>query len=174
MEGSTCKKYMLITVESRLFDLRLSDIPYYLTLRGQTTFLFYCTVLVYFCRLHCMYMYCKCIYCTSTPVVQWLYSPLDPRFAGSIPAGVDGFFQSIKILSMTSFRREVKLWVLYRKFMARKRTSTTRLVQWLACLTAIQEVPGSIPGYTLEIFLDIQCLERGPPSLMRTIGQLLD
>ena len=29
----------------------------------------------------------------SSPVVQWLsYSPLDPRFAGSIPAGVDGFF----------------------------------------------------------------------------------
>ena len=45
----------------------------------------------------------------STPVVQWLsYSPLDPSFAGSIPAGVDGFFQSEKILSMTSFGREVK------------------------------------------------------------------
>ena len=42
----------------------------------------------------------------STPVVQWLsYSPLDPRFAGSIPAGVDGFFQSIKILSMSFFGR---------------------------------------------------------------------
>ena len=28
----------------------------------------------------------------STPVVQWLsYSPLDPKFAGSIPARVDGF-----------------------------------------------------------------------------------
>ena len=26
-------------------------------------------------------------------------------------------------------------------------------VQWLARLTANQEVPGSIPGYTLEIFL---------------------
>ena len=26
-------------------------------------------------------------------MVQWLsYSPPDPRFAGSIPAGVDGFF----------------------------------------------------------------------------------
>ena len=43
-----------------------------------------------------------------TTVVQWLsYSPLDPRFAGSIPAGVDGFFQSVKILSMTSFGREL-------------------------------------------------------------------
>ena len=32
---------------------------------------------------------------------------------------------------------------------------TTCLVCWLARLTAIQEVPGSIPGYTLEIFLEV-------------------
>ena len=33
----------------------------------------------------------------STPVVQWLsYSPLDPRFAGSIPARVDGYFSERK------------------------------------------------------------------------------
>ena len=33
----------------------------------------------------------------SAPVVQWLsYSPLDPRFAGSIPAGVGGFFSELK------------------------------------------------------------------------------
>ena len=44
------------------------------------------------------------------------YSHLDPRFAGSIPAGVDGFFQSVKILSMTSFGSEVKPWVPYRRF----------------------------------------------------------
>ena len=50
---------------------------------------------------------------------------------------------------------------------------TTCLVQ-LARLTAVQEVPGSILGYTLEIFLDVQGLERGPPSLVRTTGQLLD
>ena len=31
----------------------------------------------------------------STPVVQWL-SPLNPRFAVSIPAGVDGFFSERK------------------------------------------------------------------------------
>ena len=31
----------------------------------------------------------------STSVVQWLsYSPLDPRFAGWIPAGVDGFLRA--------------------------------------------------------------------------------
>ena len=48
---------------------------------------------------------------SSTPVVQWLsYSTLDPRFTGSIPARVDGLFQSIKILSMTSFGREVSRW----------------------------------------------------------------
>ena len=27
--------------------------------------------------------------------------------------------------------------------------------QWLARLIAIQEVPGSIPGYTLEMFLEV-------------------
>ena len=43
-------------------------------------------------------------------------------------------------------------------------------VQWLARLTAVQEIPSSIPGYTLEIFLEVW----GPPSLVRTIGQLLD
>ena len=31
--------------------------------------------------------------------------------AGSIPAGVDEFFQSVQILNMTSFGREVKPWV---------------------------------------------------------------
>ena len=59
------------------------------------------------------------------PVVQWLsYSPLDPRFVGSIPAGVDGFFQSVEILSMTSFGKEVKPWVPCCKFTAHKRTSS--------------------------------------------------
>ena len=48
----------------------------------------------------------------------------DPRFADSIPAGVDGFFQSVKILSMTSFGREVKPWIPCRRFTARKRTSS--------------------------------------------------
>ena len=33
----------------------------------------------------------------SSPVVQWLsHSPLDPRFAGSIPAGVDAFLSERK------------------------------------------------------------------------------
>ena len=36
-----------------------------------------------------------------------------------------------------------------------RKLMTTCLVWWLARLTAIQEVPGLIPGYTLEIFLEI-------------------
>ena len=31
-------------------------------------------------------------------------------------------------------------------------------------------LPGSIPGYTLEIFLEVYDLERGPTSLVRPIG----
>ena len=62
--------------------------------------------------------------CKLTPVVPWLsYSPLDPRFAGSNLAGVDGFFHSVKILSMTSSGREVKPLVPCRRFTASKRTS---------------------------------------------------
>ena len=60
----------------------------------------------------------------STPVVTWLsYSPLDPMFAGSDSAGDVEFFQSVKILSMSSFGREGKPWVPCRSFTARKRTS---------------------------------------------------
>ena len=47
---------------------------------------------------------------------------------------------------------------------------TACLVWWLPFLTVIQEVPGSIPGYTLEIFLGVYGLERGPPGLVTTIG----
>ena len=52
------------------------------------------------------------------------YSPLEPRFMESNAAGVDGFFQSIKILSMTSFRRDVKSWAPCRRFTVCKRTSS--------------------------------------------------
>ena len=45
-------------------------------------------------------------------------------------------------------------------------------VTWRAA--HVQELPGSIPGYTLEILLEVQGLERGSHSLVRTIGQLLD
>ena len=62
---------------------------------------------------------------TSTPVVPWFsYSPLDPRFADSNPAGVDGFSQSVKIVSMPSFGRKVQPWVPCRRFTGRKRTSS--------------------------------------------------
>jgi hypothetical protein len=49
-------------------------------------------------------------------------SPLDPRFAGSIPAEVDGFLRVLKIRSKTSFGGEVKPSVPCRRFMACKRT----------------------------------------------------
>ena len=45
-------------------------------------------------------------------------------FAGSNPARVGGFFQSLKILRMTSFGREVKPLVPCRRFTARKRISS--------------------------------------------------
>ena len=65
-----------------------------------------------------------CVCSRSRWSVQWLsYSPLDPRFVDSIPAGVDAFFQSVKILSMTSFGRDVKPWVPCRRITTRKRTS---------------------------------------------------
>ena len=48
-------------------------------------------------------------------------------------------------------------------------TSTVRLLRHLI-VNMIQEVPGSIPGYTLEFFLEVWGLERGPPSLVRPIG----
>ena len=64
----------------------------------------------------------------STPVVPWLsYSQLEPRFAGSNPARVAGFFQSVKILSMTSFGGEVKPWVPCRRCTACKWTSSRNL-----------------------------------------------
>ena len=67
-------------------------------------------------------------YSSRPPVVPWLsYSPLDPRFAGSKPAGVDGFFQSVKILRMTSFGREVKPWVPCRRFTTRKKNLKRKL-----------------------------------------------
>ena len=71
----------------------------------------------------------------STPVVHWLsYPPLDSRVEGSIPVWVDGFFQSVKILSMTSFGREVKLWVPCRRFTASKRTSSGNYSLWAKCV----------------------------------------
>ena len=61
----------------------------------------------------------------STPVVSWLsYSPLDPRIAGSNPAGVDEFFSESKNLEYDFLRKRVKSWVPRRKFRVRIRTSS--------------------------------------------------
>ena len=48
----------------------------------------------------------------------------DPRFAGSNPAGVDGFFSEHKNSEYDFFGREVKPWVLCHRFTALKRTSS--------------------------------------------------
>ena len=50
---------------------------------------------------------------------------------------------------------------------------TTSLVQWLACLTTDHEVTGSIPGISTNFKCGLG-QGRGPPSLVSTIGQLLD
>ena len=50
---------------------------------------------------------------------------------------------------------------------------TTSLVQWLACLTTDHEVAGSFLGTSTNFKCGLG-LEWGPPSLVRTIGQLLD
>ena len=44
---------------------------------------------------------------------------------------------------------------------------------WLACLTTDHGVAGSIPGTSTNFKCGLG-LERGPPSLVRTIGWLLD
>ena len=50
------------------------------------------------------------------------YWPLVPKFAGSNPAEVIGFFRAKKILSTPSFGREVKPFVPCRRFAACKRS----------------------------------------------------
>ena len=45
----------------------------------------------------------------------------------SVVREFDGFFQSVNILSITAFGREVKPWVPCRRFTARKRTSEQNL-----------------------------------------------
>ena len=45
--------------------------------------------------------------------------PLDPRFAGSNPTEVDGFFQDVKILSTRPLGGTLKLGVPSLKFQAR-------------------------------------------------------
>ena len=63
-------------------------------------------------------------YCQWTPVVPWFsYSPLDPSFAGSNPAGVDGFLRA-KNPACGSLRKRSQALVPCRIFTPRKRTSS--------------------------------------------------
>ena len=67
----------------------------------------------------------------STPVVPWLsYLLRGPRFMGSNPAGVDGFFSKPKNREYDFLWKEVKPWVLWRRFTARKRTSSRNKSLW--------------------------------------------
>ena len=50
---------------------------------------------------------------------------------------------------------------------------TAPLVYWLPCLSTDHEVAGSIPGASTNFKCRLG-LERGPPSLVKTIEQLLD
>ena len=47
--------------------------------------------------------------------------------------------------------------------------STASLVKWLACKTTDRDVADSIPGISTNIKCGL-ILERGPPTLVRTIG----
>ena len=47
------------------------------------------------------------------------------------------------------------------------------MVQWLACLTATQEVLGSIPGYTLEIFLEDRFWNGLNPASWEQLGTVV-
>ena len=64
----------------------------------------------------------------SAPVVQWLsYLRLDPRFAGSIPAGVDGFFSERKNPEYDFFRKGSKAMVPVKKPQGEIRASEQNL-----------------------------------------------
>ena len=85
---------------------------------------------------------CRPIYCSKLCIMKgWVekdipqnvrkatgsyrtYSPLEELQPGFKPDRADGFFQSVKIPSMTSFGRKVKPWVPYRRFTVCKRTSS--------------------------------------------------
>ena len=50
---------------------------------------------------------------------------------------------------------------------------TAPSVQWLSSIINIQEVPGTISGHTLEIFMIVQSMEWSTLSFVRIIEQLL-
>ena len=87
------------------------------------------------------------------PHRQCLDKAMSPE--GVKPSWVDEFFQSVKILSMTSFRREVKPWVPCRRFTACKRTSSTAVEQVVACALVTQRARVRSPvrtGFLGEVF----------------------
>jgi hypothetical protein len=85
----------------------------------------------------------------KSPLVdQWLVcSPLDPRFAGSIPTEVDGFLRVIKIRSTPSFGGEVNPSVPCRRFTACKRTlrAWIKMLRKPNCLHFSPKSPDCLP-----------------------------
>ena len=65
------------------------------------------------------------------------------------------------------------LYMYHKNKLSTELIQNTSLVQWPACLTTDHGVTGSIPGTSTNFKYGFG-LERGPPSLVRTIGQLLD
>ena len=67
----------------------------------------------------------------------------------------------------------LKSRVIYFFYSLLFRDASTSLAYWLARLTALQEVLGSISSYTLEIFLDVLCLGRVHPASWGQLGSYL-
>ena len=74
------------------------------------------------CDVHYTIMY--------TQSLHAIYALLAAGRVGKPRPGSMDFFQSVKILTMTSFGREVKPWVPCRRFTARKRTSSRNYSLW--------------------------------------------
>jgi hypothetical protein len=60
----------------------------------------------------------------------------------------------------------IEYWISQEKLVYLNPTTTASVVYWLALKTTNTEVPGSIPGVLLTIFLRELGLERGPLSLV--------
>jgi hypothetical protein len=118
-------------------------------------------ILIYFSKCESFFFYCswsrKLLICVSdiwywqiknSLILRLIYiryvflacSPLDPRFAGSIPTEVDGFLSVIKIRSTTSFGGEVKSSVPCRRFTACKRT----LRAWIEPVMSVSKIQAAI------------------------------
>ena len=95
----------------------------------------------------------------STPVVPWLsFSPLDPRFAGSNPAGLDGFFQNVKILRFTAVKQVVACVLVTQRALVWSPIATDFLGEvfsgfFFTCQETFR--PPKVPDYHLAVVIII-------------------